>query len=140
MIINYNPKKQYFGLILFLSFFTSSFGQNLLSDKSDYYPGELATFTGSGFAPNELIDLVVLHHDETPNTGENHEHWNTQTDEFGNFSTTWIVCTDDCLGSTLRAYATGLTSNLQACRIYGRKRKILFLGNNWIFRECYFKL
>ena len=114
MISNYNPKKQYFGLILFLSLLTSSFGQNLLSDKNDYYPGELATFTGSGFQPNEIVDLVVLHHDETPNTGENHEHWNASTDEYGNFTTTWIVCTDDCLGSTLRAYATGSSSNLQA--------------------------
>ena len=114
MIVNYNNKKHYFGIILFLSIFSFSFGQTLLSDKEDYYPGELATFTGSGFSPNELIDLVVLHHDETPNSGENHNHWEVQTDENGSFITTWIVCTDDCLGSTLKAYATGLSSHLQA--------------------------
>ncbi|MES2863438.1 MAG: HYR domain-containing protein, partial [Bacteroidota bacterium] len=99
---------------MFISQTTVVNSQTLTSNQSDYYPGEIAIFSGSGFQPNEIVDLVVLHHDETPNTGENHEHWNAFTDEFGNFTTTWIVCTDDCLGSTLRAYAVGLSSNLQA--------------------------
>ncbi|SEP64997.1 HYR-like domain-containing protein [Flavobacterium urocaniciphilum] len=114
MNVIYNLRIKYLGLIFLFSLFTFSYGQSLTSDKDDYYPGELATFTGSGFAPNETIELVVLHSDETPNTGENHEHWEVQADSSGTFVTTWIVCTDDCLGSTLRAYATGLSSGFQA--------------------------
>src|SRR5262245_9509611 len=84
---------------------------SLTSDKSDYHPGELAVLTGSGFAANEDVVLMVLHADQTPNTGENHGAWTVSADGNGAFVTSWIVCSDDCLGSTLRAIADGQTSS-----------------------------
>jgi len=92
---------------------------SLVSDKGDYAPGELATLTGSGFEPGEWVVLQVLHDDGTENTGENHGTWLVQADdadaaEPGSFVTTWTVCGDDCLGSTLQATAEGLNSGLTA--------------------------
>jgi len=104
-----------------LFFSSAAFGQEILStvpiitsDKGDYAPGELATFTGNGFTANEKVSIQVLHHDETPNYGEGHDTWEVTADGTGAFTTTWIVCADDCFGSTLRAYAKGQTSLLEA--------------------------
>ncbi|MCG2612497.1 SprB repeat-containing protein, partial [Flavobacterium sp. SM15] len=94
---------------------TITFGQaTLVSDQMDYPPGATATFTGSGFEPGEQVIMLVLHYDGTPNTGTDHDSWMVTADEAGNFITTWVVCEDDCLGSTLIATADGLSSNLHA--------------------------
>jgi Bacterial surface protein, Ig-like domain/HYR domain/FlgD Ig-like domain/PKD domain len=86
----------------------------LTSDKLDYFPGETATFIGSGFQPGENVEMLVVHADTVSNTGEDHGSWVVAADEQGSFVTTWHVCTDDCAGSTLRATADGVTSGLHA--------------------------
>jgi hypothetical protein len=91
----------------------------LVSDKPDYAPGEIATLTGAGFEPGEWVVLQVVHADGTDNSGEDHGTWLVQADPEdgaspGGFVTTWTVCSDDCLGSTLEATAEGLTSGLTA--------------------------
>src|SRR5213594_3811654 len=79
----------------------------LISDKPDYAPGEVAIFYGYGFSSGEEVVLQVLHVDGTGNTGENHGTWPVTADADGHFETTWTVCGDDCLGSTLEATAVG---------------------------------
>ncbi len=37
----------------------------LVSDQADYAPGTTATLTGSGFQPNEVVTMQVLHYDGT---------------------------------------------------------------------------
>ncbi|HZI89981.1 MAG TPA: HYR domain-containing protein, partial [Candidatus Polarisedimenticolia bacterium] len=86
----------------------------LTTDKADYYPGEVAILTGSGFAPGEEVAIQVLHHDATPDSGEAHAAWSVAADESGSFTTDWVVCGDDCLGSSLLATADGQTSGLHA--------------------------
>jgi hypothetical protein len=95
----------------------------LVSDKDDYAPGEVATLTGEGFQPGEWVVLQVLHDDGTENTGENHGTWLVWADPEdgpnpGGFVTTWIVCSDDCVGSTLKATALGLSSGLEAWVVF----------------------
>ncbi|MDI1306730.1 MAG: HYR domain-containing protein, partial [bacterium] len=101
-------------LIANLFFVNAAFGQTLTSDQADYAPGSTATLTGMGFTPGETVTLQVMHADATPGTGEDHGTWYVIADENGNFVTTWHVCEDDCLDSTLRATALGQSSGLSA--------------------------
>ncbi len=112
---NYFTRKSIVTAIVTLFTVLGVFGQaTLVSDEPDYAPGSTATFTGNGFQPGEFVKMQVLHADDTPNTGLDHEVWYVTASVFGSFVTTWHVCEDDCLGSTLRAYADGQSSGLQA--------------------------
>ena len=86
----------------------------LTSDEPDYAPGTTATFTGAGFFPNEIVELIVHHYDGISNDGENHDSWLVEANSNGDFITTWHVCEDDCINSTLIATADGQTSGLHA--------------------------
>ena len=101
-----------FGLIMMCS--VGLMAQTLTTDKPDYAPGTTANFKGAGFAAGETISLVVHHADGTPDTGADHDPWTVTADANGDFITTWHVCNDDCLGSTLRVTANGLSSGLFA--------------------------
>ncbi|MFV5686974.1 beta strand repeat-containing protein, partial [Flavobacterium sp. GB2R13] len=110
-------KSAFLTIVLFIAnmFFASgAFGQILTSDQPDYAPGTTATFTGSGFQPGEQVTVIVLHYDGTSDGGLDHQPWEVTADADGNFVTTWHVCEDDCVGSTLRATADGITSGLHA--------------------------
>jgi uncharacterized repeat protein (TIGR03803 family) len=87
-------------------------------DKADYAPGTTAHITGAGFASGETVVLQVRHADGTPDTGEDHEPWSVTADTAGRFQSTWNVCTDDCLHSTLRLTAAGQTSGRTAQAIF----------------------
>lgn len=86
----------------------------LTTDKADYAPGSTATITGTGFMSGEPVVMQVLHADGIPNTGHGHEAWFVDADIDGNFETTWHVCEDDCVGSTLVAKGVGQMSGLRA--------------------------
>src|SRR6266545_1435674 len=77
------------------------------TDKADYPPGATATNYGSGWAAGEVVTLQVTHADGTPNTGAEHLPWTVIADGLGNFTTTWHVCEDDCVGKTLLLTAIG---------------------------------
>src|SRR4051812_44327343 len=96
----------------------SASAATLSTEKLDYLPGSEATLTGAGFAPGETVSVQVLHADGTPDEGEDHEPWQVTAGDDGGFITTWHVCEDDCVGSTLRATAIGGTSTLQAESIF----------------------
>jgi len=85
----------------------------LTTDAADYAPGTTATLTGTGFLPNEMVRVQVLHANYVDGEpiGEDHEPWEVQAGSDGSFVATWHVCEDDCVGETLRATADGLDTN-----------------------------
>ena len=87
---------------------------SVLTERSDYAPGETALISGSGFASGESVLLQVLHADGTPDSGSDHLPWAVTADADGSFQATWHVCEDDCLGATLLLSALGQASGLSA--------------------------
>jgi len=81
---------------------------SVTTDKPEYSPGETATITGTGFAPNETVDL-----DLQKSCGCSGVQWSVQADENGGFVTTYLVVDDD-LGVTLTVRATGRSSGCTA--------------------------
>jgi WD40 repeat protein len=88
------------------------------TDKADYAPGTTARITGAGFGAGETVVLQVGHADGTPDSGADHEPWSAIADASGGYQSTWHVCTDDCLHSTLRLTAAGQTSGRTAQAIF----------------------
>src|ERR1043166_483534 len=89
----------------------------LISDKSDYPPGDTVLLSGAGFTPAEAITLEVMHSDGTfdNDSSEAHQPWQVTADDSGSFQTTWFVPTDqDELGASLKATADGQVSGLHA--------------------------
>ena len=87
-------------------------GPSLLADSSDYHPGSVATFTGSGFLPGEQIEMHIVH-TLPPSPGTHHQPWTITADANGDFVCTWLVG-NDCFGQHLIGTATGLVSGLIA--------------------------
>lgn len=87
--------------------------QTVTTDQSDYAPGSTVVITGTGFAPNETVQLQVLNVTNPTDTGDEHTPWNVTADANGSFTATWLV-TEDELNMTLQLTATGLTSHLTA--------------------------
>ena len=86
----------------------------LSADQATYFPGTVATLTGIGFLPNEAVSVQMLHGDGSPASGVDHRPWNIAADQVGAFTTSWRVCTDECVGKVVRAVATGQVSGRQA--------------------------
>ena len=45
--------------ILFIIASSMSFGQEVITDKPDYYPGDTVKITGTGWLPGETVRLVI---------------------------------------------------------------------------------
>src|SRR6185503_12623092 len=90
------------------------FEAKVSTDKPDYSPGQTVIITGSGFWPNEIVTLQVVHIDGGAEGGEGHEPWNVAADEEGNFTSQWFVSPDDSLGATFLLTALGNGSGLTA--------------------------
>ncbi|MFE3872532.1 beta strand repeat-containing protein, partial [Flavobacterium sp. ZS1P70] len=114
-------------LIANLFFASVAFGQaTLTSDKEDYAPGTTATFTGNGFQLGETVTFLVLHYDGTSDSGADHQPWTVKDGSVedldgmvnGIIITTWHVCEDDCVGSTLIATADGIASGYHAAVVF----------------------
>ena len=100
----------------------------LWTDKVDYQPGTTAVISGAGFMAGETVTLLVLHADGTSDSGAEHQEWTTVASASGRIQTTWHVCEDDCVGSVLRAKATGRTSGLiAAVRFTDAAQDIVYL-------------
>jgi len=80
--------------------------------QGDYPPGATAPINGWGFEAGETVELQVLHNDGTPNTGMGHTPWPVTVNDDGTFLSSWFVCEDDCLDSTLLLRATGQSSGI----------------------------
>ena len=99
------------------------------TDKPDYPPGEAVWITGTGFAVNESVTVVVQHVDTTITGGEGHNPWKVKANGSGAFLTYWIVPYDDNVGATLRVKATGNTSGLVATTTFMDVNSILTFGS-----------
>jgi uncharacterized repeat protein (TIGR01451 family) len=75
---------------------------SVTTDKDDYSPGEVVQISGSGFRPNEMVTLQIVHIEPTsslkmsinsteefPHSG--HEPWDVMVNADGTFSATWLV-------------------------------------------------
>ncbi len=100
--------------ILPLLHLTAAIEPVVYTDRPNYFPGETALITGSGFSPGEVVTLQVRHADDTAEGGTGHEPWSVVADSFGNFTTSWFVDPDDSAGSTFLLTATGNSSGLVA--------------------------
>jgi hypothetical protein len=96
-------------LLLFLSLSVSAFAQcSVQTDKADYYPGEVAYITGSGWQPGEIVDLLLQRSCGCPPTA-----WSINADAKGNIATQYQVVDAD-LGVTFVLTATGESSGCVA--------------------------
>ncbi|HEY3385198.1 MAG TPA: hypothetical protein VGK46_01735 [Saprospiraceae bacterium] len=68
----------------------------LTTDQTDYYPGTIVTFFGSGFDPFETVTMDVNHLDGTP--ADAYDSWEVTADATGGFTTTWQLCEEECVG------------------------------------------
>src|SRR6266542_1910259 len=74
----------------------------VMTDKPDYHFGETANISGAEFAPNEPVQLQVVHADGTvgSNTDPQNAPWLVETDAAGNLTATWVVDDPDAMGAT----------------------------------------
>src|SRR5687767_14570689 len=56
---------------------------SILTDKSDYSPGETAQISGSGFHPNEIVTIRVTHETGGSADGRGHEPFTVSADSSG---------------------------------------------------------
>ena len=70
---------------------TESTVASVTTDKTDYAPGEVATITGTGFLPNQVVNILLERDPPTPATTT----LEARTDEAGNFTTTYNVVETD---------------------------------------------
>ena len=105
-------------LLTLLLFFTVGWGVNAMgqatvyTDKDDYAPGEWVHITGSGWHPNEWVELTIIQIGPF-NPGYEHGSWDTQADTNGNIDTDWLVTLDE-LGTELHLQAFGTESGYYA--------------------------
>src|SRR6058998_980802 len=83
----------------------------LTTDQEDYPPYSYVYFTGSGFQPGETVNMIVV---ETDPIQQSFQPWDVVADENGNFTTSWYIFSDDFIGATFQATATGQSSQLTA--------------------------
>jgi hypothetical protein len=81
---------------------------SLTTDRLDYPPFSDVTITGTGFAPGEVVAVQV---DEVFSDGSRVNVWiadpSPVADVTGTFSVVWYIWSDEFIGSTLEAVATG---------------------------------
>ena len=94
-------------------------GATLSTEFDDYLPGDTVFITGTGFAADEVVDLVL---NEDPQLHPVHA-WSATTGETGGFSTIYVV--DDLdYGVTFTMVATGRTSGTSVSVVFTDGRVI----------------
>src|SRR6266496_4193838 len=83
----------------------------LTTDRDDYPPYSYVYFHGSGFEPGETVQMIVV---ETDPVQQSFEPWTVVAYENGNFDTSWYIFSQDFIGATFQATATGESSQLTA--------------------------
>src|SRR5882724_11797963 len=83
----------------------------LTTDQSDYPPYSYVYFHGSGFRPGETVDMIVV---ETDPIQQSFQPWTVVADANGEFDTSWYIFSEEFIGATFQATATGETSQLTA--------------------------
>ncbi len=91
--------------------------QSISTDRSDYWPGSKAVFTGSGFTPGESVTISVTKANGDPWFNSCITNWVILADGSGNFTTNWYVCLES-LDLTLIASAEGQSSGMFAQTVF----------------------
>ncbi|MGH7703165.1 MAG: Ig-like domain-containing protein, partial [Gemmatimonadales bacterium] len=98
-------------VILNSAYLLGSSQASVTTDKLDYAPGEPVTFSGAGWQPNELVDMV-LH--EEPNTGAPDIPLQVQADPQGKFTFNAFAPSQYQVGVTFTLTAWGASSGYTA--------------------------
>ncbi len=97
----------------------------VVTDQPDYLPGATAAITGSGYGPNETINLNIVLANGSQGTS-----WSVADDANGNFSTSVAIPSDGSWGTSsanpLTLTATGQTSALTAQTTFTDSATIAF--------------
>ncbi|PYX13275.1 MAG: hypothetical protein DMG84_19695, partial [Acidobacteria bacterium] len=83
----------------------------LTTDQEDYQPYTYVYITGTGFAPGEIVNMIVVQLSPNP---ASYEPWDVVADANGNFETSWYIFSEDLIGATMQVTGTGQTSQLTA--------------------------
>ena len=83
----------------------------LTTDQEDYQPYTYVYITGTGFAPGETVNMIVVQLSPNP---ASYEPWDVVADANGNFETSWYVFSEDLIGATMQVTGTGQTSGFTA--------------------------
>src|SRR5437762_1791633 len=86
-------------------------GATLTTDQADYEPYTYVYMTGTGFTPGETVNMIVVQLSPIP---ASYQPWDVVADTNGNINTSWYVFSEELIGATMQATATGQTSNLTA--------------------------
>ena len=81
---------------------TSDDGLVITTDKDDYQPGDTVYFSGSGWAANDVLDIVLT---DDPLTHDPHR-WTVDVDESGTFRDSTYVVDEGDLNVTFTLVAT----------------------------------
>jgi hypothetical protein len=84
------------------------------ADRADYFPGQTALITGSGFVANEVVTLNVVHSDTgVPAAGGSLQ---ANAGPNGTFTASWYVDPDDQGGHSFTVAASGATGDSAGAR------------------------
>src|SRR4051812_23907231 len=83
----------------------------LTTDQADYQPYTYVYISGTGFAPGETVNMIVVQLSPNP---ASYEPWDAVADSNGNLDTSWYVFSEELIGAAMQVTATGQTSNLTA--------------------------
>src|SRR5256886_7983225 len=71
----------------------------LTTDQEDYQPYTYVYITGTGFAPGETVNMIVVQLSPNP---ASYEPWDVVADANGNFETSWYIFSEDLIRSEER--------------------------------------
>ena len=83
----------------------------LTTNLDDYPPYSYVYIDGTGFEPGETVNMIVVQLSPNP---ASYQPWDVVADENGNISTSWYIFSEELVGATMQATATGQTSGLTA--------------------------
>jgi hypothetical protein len=107
----------YLGLIGGL--FAQALPPTVASDKTGYLAGESVAIAGSGFAPDGVVTLQVVHANGAAEADAGHAPFTVDADSAGAFSASWSLG-DDRAGSNFVILASGATTSALAPVAFNR--------------------
>lgn len=104
----------------------ASLTANVITDTTDYAPGDSVVIIGAGFWPYETVTLDVVNV-YNPGVGDTDPAWQVTTDAQGGFETYWIVPYDG-VDQTFQITAVGGSSGISASAVFTDANTIMYFG------------
>ncbi|MCI0330101.1 MAG: HYR domain-containing protein [candidate division Zixibacteria bacterium] len=101
----------------------------MVTDKSDYAPGDTAWIIGNGFGAGEWVTVQVTHIGGDSCGFCGNEPWTVLSSASGSFVTSYLVTEGD-IGESLLVAATGQTSGLTATTTFTDHNAVLTITSN----------